>query len=135
MATPSQEETPRRLIEIMAKHFSSGVRTEDLRRQFSATTGLANQCFYNNFKYLKEWAWIFGDGGRDQLWFLNPAAPWKAPVSTVDDDGGTDAERLEKARRGRQLGCRFSWIRKWSGSWNWRIKLRTSVTWPAVLMG
>jgi hypothetical protein len=83
----------------MAKHFSSGVRTEDLRRQFSATTGLANQCFYNNFKYLREWAWIVGDGGREQLWFLNPAAPWKASPSTVDEDGGTEAERLERAKQ------------------------------------
>jgi hypothetical protein len=96
MATPSQEETPRRLIEIMAE-LRGGATCESLRREFEAQTGLARQCFYNNFKLARQWGWIIGGGGRDELYELNPAAPWKASASIGAKVGVSEAEqtRLE----------------------------------------
>jgi hypothetical protein len=99
MAIPSQEETPRRIIEIMAVHFAGGVRAEDLRRQFELDTGLARQCFYNNFKLIRQWGWIIGSGGINQIYELNPAAPWKVSPSIGGQDGGTEAEQLRRAKQ------------------------------------
>jgi hypothetical protein len=76
-----------------------GATCESLRREFEAQTGLARQCFYNNFKLIKQWGWVIGGGGRDELYELNPAAPWKASQSTGEQDGGTEAEQLERAKR------------------------------------
>jgi Fe2+ or Zn2+ uptake regulation protein len=86
----------RRLVNILAQH-SGGMTCEDLNQEFRRETKLQRQSYYNALKVCRKMGWITGGGGRDEIYQLNPEAPWKASGSIGGKVGVSEAEqtRLE----------------------------------------
>jgi hypothetical protein len=85
------EKNSRKLVGVIIGSFPNGGTSEDLRRQFQATTGLERQSFYYALREAKRLGWLISSGeGQGQLYVIDYDAFSKAPASI----GESQAEEL-----------------------------------------
>jgi hypothetical protein len=82
--TTARERNARRIVQIMVKHFPSGVTTEDFRRQCE-DEGIKKTVFYEALNCTEEHGWIVGGGEQNVPYNLNPDGCWKEILETTPE--------------------------------------------------
>jgi hypothetical protein len=118
------EVNAKQLIDVLAK-FPGGASCRDWLQQFELDCGLARQSFYNSLRYLRERSWVTGGGGRNEVYQLNPDAPWKPSGSTgakvgVSEEEQTRLEYLVDTQAGeiQELRDQVESLREWANGNN-----------------
>jgi hypothetical protein len=88
------ERNARRLVNILAQQHSSGLRCEDLNREFQQVTKLQRQSFYDALGFAKKQSWITG-GGQRQEYTLNSNGCWREALKSLSVGEPLEKYQLE----------------------------------------